>query len=197
MNEGWASYWHARLLREADFLPAELYVDAIKCHCDVVRPVATGDQVALAINPYHLGFTLWERIIAKQGLEAAKRIVRDDDDCSFVRNYLTQDLADELQLFRFQAKSDGNIKVAERDLAALHEAILAPKYHFGAPNVAISAVRTDGTLELRHDHSTDGRGLDSSRAEKVLGYLRTIWRRPIELFTIDGDNQELKIAVAA
>src|SRR3546814_13434040 len=21
MNEGWASYWHARLLREADFLP--------------------------------------------------------------------------------------------------------------------------------------------------------------------------------
>ena len=38
MNEGWASYWHARLLREADFLPQDDYVDAIKCHSDVVRP---------------------------------------------------------------------------------------------------------------------------------------------------------------
>ena len=60
MNEGWASYWHARLLREADFIPEETYLDAIKCHSDVVRPVATGEQVALSINPYHLGFTLWE-----------------------------------------------------------------------------------------------------------------------------------------
>jgi stage V sporulation protein R len=30
MNEGWASYWHARLLREADFLPHNDYVDMIK-----------------------------------------------------------------------------------------------------------------------------------------------------------------------
>ena len=30
MNEGWASYWHARLLREADFLPQNEYLDAIK-----------------------------------------------------------------------------------------------------------------------------------------------------------------------
>src|SRR5690606_32009954 len=32
MNEGWASYWHARLLREADFVPQQVYLDAIKCH---------------------------------------------------------------------------------------------------------------------------------------------------------------------
>src|SRR5690606_13381669 len=56
MNEGWASYWHARLLREANFVPQQVYVDAIKCHSDVVRPIAAGQQVALSINPYHLGF---------------------------------------------------------------------------------------------------------------------------------------------
>ncbi|HVP35234.1 MAG TPA: SpoVR family protein, partial [Steroidobacteraceae bacterium] len=83
MNEGWASYWHARLLREADFIPQETYVDAIKCHSDVVRPVATGEQVALAINPYHLGFTLWEEIVKKSGIEAARQIMREDDDFSF------------------------------------------------------------------------------------------------------------------
>ncbi len=67
MNEGWASYWHARLLREADFMPPQAYVDAIKCHSDVVRPMAADQQIALAVNPYHLGFSLWEKIIEKRG----------------------------------------------------------------------------------------------------------------------------------
>src|SRR5882762_4386709 len=58
MNEGWASYWHARLLREADFIPQQAYLDAIKCHSDVVRPIAAEDKVALSINPYHLGFAM-------------------------------------------------------------------------------------------------------------------------------------------
>src|SRR6478736_559090 len=57
MNEGWASYWHARLLREADFLPQNLYLDAVTCHSNVVRPFAGEQQAALAINPYHVGFS--------------------------------------------------------------------------------------------------------------------------------------------
>ena len=70
MNEGWASYWHARLLREAEFMPQQAYVDAIKCHSDVVRPTAAGERVSLEINPYHLGFSMWEKIIEEHGLEA-------------------------------------------------------------------------------------------------------------------------------
>src|SRR3546814_1866287 len=46
MNEGWASYWHARLLREARFLPSELYVDAIKTHSDVVRPYRSEEHTS-------------------------------------------------------------------------------------------------------------------------------------------------------
>src|SRR5690606_17985646 len=63
MNEGWASDWRARLLREADFLPQNEYLDAIKTHSDVVRPHAAEQQAALAINPYHVGFVLWETIV--------------------------------------------------------------------------------------------------------------------------------------
>src|SRR5579863_2974169 len=63
MNEGWASYWHARLLRESDFIPQEAYVDAIKCHSDVVRPIGNGEQVAMSVNPYHVGFSIWENIV--------------------------------------------------------------------------------------------------------------------------------------
>src|ERR1700692_2439470 len=120
MNEGWASYWHARLLREADFIPQAAYLDAIKCHSDVVRPIAAGEQVALSINPYHLGFAMWEKIVEKNGLPAARAIMQQDDDFSFVRNHLTRELADELGLFRYSARSDGQIKVLEHDLTALH-----------------------------------------------------------------------------
>src|SRR3546814_5946050 len=66
MNEGWASYWHARLLREADFLPDDLYLDAIKSHSDVIRPYAKNKDVALAVNPYHIGFAMWEHIIRSE-----------------------------------------------------------------------------------------------------------------------------------
>ncbi|HET9692782.1 MAG TPA: SpoVR family protein, partial [Steroidobacteraceae bacterium] len=93
MNEGWASYWHARLLREAKFLPQGVYVDAIKCHSDVVRPTASGDGVSLHINPYHLGFHLWDRIIERDGVEAARLIMQQDDDFAFIRGQLDAEVA--------------------------------------------------------------------------------------------------------
>jgi len=193
MNEGWASYWHARLLREADFVPQQAYLDAIKCHSDVVRPVAAEQQLALSINPYHLGFAMWEKIVGSQGLEAARRIMEQDDDFGFVRNHLTRELAEELGLFRYSARSDGQIKVLEPDLTALHEALLAPKYNFGAPIVSAMRVRNDGTLELAHDSAVDGRGLDLERSRKVLDYLQKVWRRPIVLTTVNQAGSALEL----
>jgi stage V sporulation protein R len=196
MNEGWASYWHARLLREADFLPQPAYVDAIKCHSDVVRPVASGEKVALAINPYHLGFSMWEDIVERDGLDAARRVMREDDDASFVRNHLNPDLAKKLQLFRFVADASGSVKVLETDLHALHEVIVGPKYNFGAPSVAASHVRVDGTLELVHDYKVDGRGIDVERAKKVLEYVANVWRRPVILHSIDASGGALDLCGA-
>ena len=193
MNEGWASYWHARLLREADFVPQQAYVDAIKCHSDVVRPVAADQQVALHVNPYHLGFAMWEKIVERDGMDGARHIMEQDDDFSFIRNQLTRELADELGLFRFSARNDGHIKVLEHDLGALHEAILGPKYNFGAPSVSAAHIRTDGTLELTHDNSVDGRGLDLERSRRVLDYVQRVWRRPIVLTTVNQAGSTLEL----
>jgi stage V sporulation protein R len=193
MNEGWASYWHARLLREADFVPQQSYVDAIKCHSDVVRPVAAEQQISLSINPYHLGFAMWEKIVEDEGLAAARSIMEQDDDFGFVRNHLTRELAEELGLFRYSARSDGQIKVLEHELTALHEAVLAPKYNFGAPIVSATRIRNDGTLELVHDSKVDGRGLDLERSRKVLDYLQSVWRRPIVLTTVNQAGSALEL----
>lgn len=189
MNEGWASYWHARLLREADFLPQNEYLDAIKTHSDVVRPHAAEQQASLTINPYHLGFSLWEAIVEEHGLERAFAVRAEDDDFGFIRNYLTEELAEKLKLFRYEAASDGSVRVQENDIYALRETILAPKYNFGAPAVLAKHVAHDGSLDLYHEHATDGRGLDLDKAERVLDYIHKIWRRPVRLETVDADGR--------
>jgi stage V sporulation protein R len=193
MNEGWASYWHARLLREANFLPQHAYVDAIKCHSDVVRPIASGEKVAVGVNPYHLGFSMWEKIVERDGLAAARRIMQEDDDVSFVRNHLDADLATELKLFRYGADAAGSVRVLEADMPKLHEAIVGPKYNFGAPSIAAAHVRVDGTLELAHDYKTDGRGIDVERGKKVLEYVEKVWRRPVMLHTVDTQGAALDL----
>ncbi len=194
MNEGWASYWHARLLREADFLPQNEYLDAIKTHSDVVRPHAAGQQAALAVNPYHLGFVMWEKIVEADGLKKAFQIRAEDDDFSFVRNYLTEDLAEELELFRYESGKDGTIRVVDSGIHDIREAILAPKYNFGAPQVFAKHVAVDGSLDLVHEHETDGRGLDVQRTERVLDYIGQVWRRPVRLTTVDGEGNEKVIS---
>ncbi|HEX2565480.1 MAG TPA: SpoVR family protein [Burkholderiales bacterium] len=194
MNEGWASYWHARLLREADFLPQPLYLAAIKAHSDVVRPFASGEQTALAINPYHLGFTMWETIVEKHGLERAREVMREEDDFGFVRNWLDRELAEKSGLFVFEAKASDEIRVASRDLDAVREAILAPKFNYGAPRVAAVEMKTDGSLTLKHDHASDGRGLDVARGKKVLEYVRRVWRRPVRLVTVNERTEQVELA---
>jgi stage V sporulation protein R len=193
MNEGWASYWHARLLREADFIAQDTYLDAIKCHSDVVRPIAAEEQVALAVNPYHLGFTLWEEIIKQGGIDAARQVMREDDDFSFLRNHLTRKLATDMGLFRYQRQSNGPVKVLAEDIDELRETLLHDKYNFGAPRVSVVEVRGNGTLVLEHNSEIDRRGLDTDAARKVLEYVAHVWRRPVLLRTVDAASKPVEL----
>jgi len=191
MNEGWASYWHSRLLREAEFLSSHMYVDCMKTHSDVVRPHGGDRRVALQVNPYHLGYSMWEKLVEENGADHVRQIMKEDDDFSFVRNYLTAELADELQLFVFSAERNGEIRVTESNLHELHEAILGPKFNFGAPRVVVDELKSDGTLVLKHEYANDGRGLDVERAKRVLNYVDQVWRRPVKLYTVDDQGREI------
>lgn len=199
MNEGWASYWHARLLREAGFVPAGLYLDAVKSHSDVVRPYAGQDGIALAINPYHVGFVLWERVVEQHGLERAFRIRCEEDDFSFIRNHLDQAAAEALQLFRYRRQpslpGEEIYLIEEHDLDALKEEILRPKFNFGAPRIRVEHLGLDGSLHLAHEHAADGRGLDLERAQRVLEYIQRLWRRPVRLSTVDAKGDPCELAV--
>lgn len=196
MNEGWASYWHARLLREANFLPEAMYVDAIKTHSDVVRPYAAESQLALAVNPYHLGFSLWEQIVEEKGLDKARQIMQMEDDFGFIRNNLDDKLIRKLGLFHYKTRRrQREITITDIDVDAIKEDLLATKYNFGAPHIQVTELRKDGSLILMHDHVTDRRGLDLDWARKVLEYIHTVWRRPVALYTVNLQGKEVKVTV--
>ena len=133
---------------------------------------------------------MWEKIVEEHGYERAFQVRAEDDDFSFIRNYLTEDLAHELDLFCFETGNDGKVRVTDFDIDKLHDTLLAPKYNFGAASVFASHVGVDGSLDLVHDHETDGKGLDIQRAERVLEYVHRVWRRPIRLHTVDANGSE-------
>lgn len=195
MNEGWASYWHARLLRESEFLPQSLYLSAIKAHSDVVRPYAGDQQAALVVSPYHLGFIMWEHIVKAHGMDKAREAMKQDDDFSFIRNWLNEDLVKDAKFFVYGEGQDQSIRITSKDLEKVKEAIISPKYNYGAPRVAAVAMAQDGSLILAHDYASDGRGLDMARARKVMEYAKRVWRRPVYLQTINhkGEPTELSI----
>jgi stage V sporulation protein R len=157
----------------------------LRAHSDVVRPYGNEEQLALSINPYHLGFAIWEDLIEREGLDAARRVCAEEDDFGFIRNHLHAALADKLDLFSYQARADGDTRVLSRDIHDVREAILGPKYNYGAPSIAVERVDDDSSLVLRHDHTRDGRGLDMAQAEQVMQYVARVWRRPVTLHTAD------------
>jgi stage V sporulation protein R len=162
----------------------------------VVRPYAGDAQISLQVNPYHLGFSLWEHIIEHHGLDVARQIMASEDDFGFIRNYLDEDLARRLDLFHYTTRRRGREAVVhDRDIDALKETLLAPKYHYGAPHVQVTEMRRDGTLVLQQDHALDQRGLEMDSARKVLEYIHAIWRRPVVLYSVTGQGKEARLAV--
>jgi stage V sporulation protein R len=109
MNEGWASFWHKRILDSLD-LPQSLHLEFLVRHNQVVRPIPGG------LNPYHLGLRIWndiercgtdptpeerERMPAGKSAHDLLLEVREvDRDVSFIRRWLTEQLMRDLDLIR-------------------------------------------------------------------------------------------------
>ena len=121
----------------------------------------------------------------------AREVMREEDDFGFIRNWLDRELAEKLDLFVYEVRRGDEIRVANRDLEAVREAILAPKFNFGAPRVAAVELKPDGGLVLAHDHESDGRGLDA-RAPRCSS-TRAVWRRAVRLHTVNERGEPVEL----
>jgi stage V sporulation protein R len=112
MNEGWASIWHARIMRELDLSDNE-HIEFANLHSGVVSPQKG------QLNPYYLGYKIYEDIerrwnepsaeerekfgrVGNEGREKIFEVREIENDVSFLRNYLTEELCEELDLFVFE-----------------------------------------------------------------------------------------------
>ena len=183
MNEGWASFWHYKILSEVG-IPQEYHLSFLKSHNQVIRPHMG------RINPYHLGFKLFKMIEKEMGLEECFFAREVHHDESFLREYLNDDVCRDMNLFSYSLKRDAYTidEVSDEDGWKLIRADLIKNVGLNSiPKIYVEEVISpDNTLILKHEF--DGRELDLEYAEQVCKNIVDLWADPVKFFTIIEDD---------
>jgi len=214
MNEGWATYWHSRLMTEKVCDASEIieYAD----RCAGVLQTSPGQ-----LNPYKLGVELyrfiqerWDRGMfgkewdecddlatrrewnrrTNQGMTKLFEVRRNYNDVTFIDEYLTEEFvaSQKLYTFGYNEKRD-RWEIETRKFKEVKEKMLFALTNAGQPFIDVVDANHEnrGELLLRHDHQ--GVDLRIDYAREVLTSLQRVWKRPVELHTlIDGKNTLLR-----
>ena len=179
LNEGWASFWHYKILHELN-LKDQMHIPFLKMHNAVVRPHLGG------VNPYHVGFYIFQKIEREYGLEKCFQIRETHDDVSAIRLYLDEEDFRELNFFGYENKKDGSAVISEvsdhDDWRTVRNDLIRNTGINMIPHIYVQSVDKEGTLILKHEH--DGRDLDLDYADNVMSHIRNIWKSEVKLFTI-------------
>jgi stage V sporulation protein R len=191
LNEGWASFWHSRIMRELDLPDVEL-VEFAELHSGVVSPHKG------QLNPYYLGYKILEDIErrwdaaegAEPGAGRAKLFeVRElENDVSFLRNYLTEELCEELDLFVYELVDEEEWTVTEKRWERVRDQLVANMTNFGFPYIVVADGDYNNNRELYLKHQYEGAELDTNYARRVLEHVHTLWGRPVHLETVVDDE---------
>ncbi|MFN8545596.1 MAG: SpoVR family protein [Candidatus Binatia bacterium] len=204
MNEGWASFWHKRILESLE-LPSELHLEFLVRHNQVVRPIPGG------LNPYHLGLKLWEDIErrgdsgtpeeretlppGRSGLQLVFDTREVDRDVSFVRRWLSESLMRDLDLFQADPRGDEMVISHVSDdegWRQVKDTLLASVGMGGIPVIRVEDADHGGTRTLLLSHAHDGRDLQLEYAERTLAFVHRLWGRDVLLeSTVNGKRTAL------
>ena len=179
MNEGWACTIHQMIMNKME-VPDNLHLPFLKLHNQVVRPHLG------QINPYHLGFELFQKIIKEEGFEEAKLIREVHDDMTFLRNYVDEEFIREQNLFTYSFKKDQKYNTIDDvgDRVGWKQVRSELIRNVGlnrVPIIYVDNLSSDFTLTLIHEH--DGRDLDLKYAQKVFEYIQALWGDEVKLVT--------------
>ncbi len=193
MNEGWASYWHARILREMD-LTEEETLEFARMNAQVIQPSRT------SINPYHLGLKIFEDIERRwdnptqeeqerfqrkpgQGRKKIFEVRELEWDSTFLRNYLTKELVEELDLYLFE-KQGNEWVVSEKQWERVRDQLVNSRVNGGFPYITVQDGDYLRNGELYLTHHYEGIELDLKYVEKTLPYVYQLWGKTVHLQTL-------------
>ncbi len=191
------SIWHSRIMRqlgERGVISDSETIEFAQLHSGVLSPSKT------SLNPYYIGFKMledierrWdsptreeqERLGRKPGMGKQKIFeVREmDNDVSFLRNYLTEDLIRDLDLYLYKKEGDEWV-IAEKNWQKVRDGIVNSMTNFGYPYLVVDNGDYRGNRELYIKHLYEGQDLDLVYAEKTLQHVFLLWSRPVHLETV-------------
>jgi stage V sporulation protein R len=212
MNEGWASYWHEKIMTEKAMTSSEL-IDFADHHSGTLA-MQPGQ-----LNPYKIGYELfhdiedrWNRgrfgkdyeecddLRTKASWDTGTGLGREKifqvreiyNDMQFIDAFLTEDFCREHKLFTY-AYNDrtGDYEIQDREFRAVKEKLLFQLTNMGHPYITVVEANYENRGELYLKHRFDGIELRQDYAKETLVNLYKVWSRPVHLQTMVGDTLTL------
>ena len=210
MNEGWATYWHSRLMTEKVCDASEIvdYAD----RCAGVLATAPGQ-----LNPYKLGVELFRNIEQRwdrgqfgkewddctdygarrhwdrrTGLGRKKifEVRTLFNDVTFIDEFLTEDFIADQKMYAFgYSQRNNRWEIESRTFSEVKGKLLSTLTNAGNPIIEVLDANHEnrGELLLTHKHQRVDLRLDW--AQEVMKSLFRVWRRPVELHTVIEEKQ--------
>jgi stage V sporulation protein R len=202
MNEGWACFWHYTLLNtlyDQGGLSDGFMLEFLQSHTNVVYQPPYNSKYYSGINPYALGFALWQDIrricerpddedrawfpdiAGSDWRETFDFAMQNFKDESFIAQYLSPRLMRE---FRFFSVLDDD-RLSKLQIDAIHDDTgyrklrrqLSEQYDLGSrePNIQVWNVDLRGDRSLTLRHFTHQRRKLGESFESVLEHLAYLW----------------------
>jgi stage V sporulation protein R len=212
MNEGWATYWHAKIMTEKALTDTEV-IDFADHHSGTVA-MHPGQ-----LNPYKLGFELWKDIedrwnkgkfgkeydqcddwMTKRawdknvglGREKLFETRRVHNDITFIDAFFNEEFCYEHKFFIYAYNADrGGYEIADRDWKSVKQKILAGLTNFGQPVIQVTDGNFENRGELLLEHRHDGGDLRLDYARDTLENLFQLWTRPVHIKTVVEGKEKL------
>lgn len=209
MNEGWASYWHSKMMTERALRDSEIidYADA----CAGVMSMAPGQ-----LNPYKIGIELFRDLERRYdmgrfgaewdscedmearanwdkqlGLGRSKifEVRRLYNDVTFIDEFFTLDFCREQKFFTFQEnRRTGRLEIESREFEKIKTKLLSALTNFGQPFIYVVDANYLNRGELLLGHRHEGMDLKLDYARDTLRNLERVWRRPASILTTVDDK---------
>lgn len=209
MNEGWASYWHSKILTEKIMNDSEI-IDFADRHSGTMAMSPT------SFNPYKVGIELFRNIEERwnkgqygkeweecQDLSAKKRWNRNTEegrrkifevrkhynDVTFIDEFLTEDFCVEHKMFVYKFnKRTGQYEVDTRDFKLIKKKFLFQLTNFGQPIINVVDANHNNRGELLLAHLFEGVEMQPDYMQETMKNLRALWGRPVAVATVmDGE----------
>lgn len=220
MNEGWATYWHEKIMHELfkrKYLTDKDHGIFNYYHSRVIA------SNKLRLNPYLVGSFIFKDIEdrwnrgafgdkykklgpyskAKYNLNLGKgeekifEVRKVYNDQMFLREFLTKELVDKLELYIYKEMvnrqtGEKRYVIVERNWKKIRDLLVRSRY-FMFPVIVVDEKRTKKNEPyLWLEHIFDGLPLDEEYTQKTLEYIHFLWGAPVILLTYEIENSKVK-----